>query len=920
MAIMTRDREAGGEFGLTKHTIGNALVVYPMGNMTKAAQDLALNVAQDTENDLVVVDLPASSPLSWWESVAQVLPKRRRGVRLVIGGRSRETTALAGHWMAERLKRTVLVPDGPVLRGAGGSLFVHSGPNSGWVRCTPGKPPKFEAKRFPRPVWDADLVAENFPTSARGIAEPMPSGVWIRPMGDDPQLRVNRQRLIEVMPCQTEYLSVVLGSPGGVPLSQDDVALLWRQLTEELRQRVRFIQYGPMSVPRSHLGQTIADALGHEVVFYAGMPVGPAVAPEIFTVRHDGSLGWHAYAREIKYQPRFSNVEPPRVPTVVTHRAPVPGGVQISPGVYHYSVDAVVEVVQSGLLVRPPAATANVDAIRLVPADPATHNLMYEAENDADLARMEYLAADLSQKLGNSVRPMSRVLHARSLLDAQIRPTFSHVAGGVADAGSSAEVFRPGTPVPSAVPPAPAGMPAAIGAVAAPAAHPTDEYPVPRWSRLNPSEGAVDAVRPAALNGSLGIAPTGPPPVGPAPGSPAPEARSSHVVPPVIESAADVFGAVAPRQAGGTGPAVPDVVQPAVAPPVVEPGPIVPETTGSGAPQTLRPEVAPPSVQPSPIVPEVTGPAGKPAPGGAEETASEASAEDGGDGAERAAEPDRPAPVEEPEAAPAIARRQPVPSPEAAGLLPGNGIEDERAWLRRTLGAEYGVLSNSVARILSQHPGFQGALSSSSAEVLTDAVAVQLFLTNRGKAVDSALRTAAVGPHVPFARCVVAGLSRLPSHRGPVMFTASPTSGQWDLYRDHKLFTEWGFLHALTGPPADGDGEVDVLVWSMTARRTKLLEPENGVQERVLFVPGTNFKVLEMTEPQDDGGRGQILLRELTAVEIDAEGRVDPNRISLDELALSSLHRQVERWRSGTPAVQLNRAFADRFGALPGLA
>ncbi|HUQ54863.1 hypothetical protein [Lentzea sp.] len=909
MAIMTRDREAGGEFGLAKHTIGNALVVYPVGNMTKAAQDLALNVAHDTENDLVVVDLPASSPISWWESVAQVLPKRRRGVRLVIGGRSRETTALAGHWMAERLKRTVLVPDGPVLRGAGGSLFVHSGPNSGWVRCTPGKPPKFEAKRFPRPVWDADLVAENFPTSARGIAEPMPSGVWIRPMGDDPQLRANRQRLIEVVPCQPEYLSVVLGSPGGVPLSQDDIALLWRQLPDGLRERVRFIQYGPMSVPRSQLGQTIADALGHEVVFYAGMPIGPAVAPEIFTVRQDGSLGWHAYAREIKYQPRFSHVEPPRVPTVVTHRAPVPGGVQVAPGVYHYSVDAVVEVVQSGLLVRPPAATAGVDAIRLIPADPETHNLMYEAENDADLARMEYLAADLSQKLGNSVRPMSRVLHARSLLDAQARPTVSHVAQGVADTGSSAGLFASDAPTPATVPP-PAGMPAAVSAVAAPAAQPTVEYAVPQWNRLDASEGPVDAGRPAAPNGPPGVLPTGPPPV-------APDARSPHVVPPVIASAADVFGDPAPLPgAGGAGPAAP---RPAVAPPSVQPGPVVPEAVGPAVPDALRPAVAPPSLQPRPVVPEATGPAEERAAGTGNGTSSSGEAEIG-DVVERVAEIDDPRSAEVPEAAPAIARRQPVPSPEAAGLLPGSGIEDERAWLRRTLGAEYGVLSNSVARILSQHPGFQGALSSSSAEVLTDAVAVQLFLTDRGKAVDSALRTAAVGPHVPFARCVVAGLSRLPSHRGPVVFTASPTPAQWDLYRDHKLFTEWGFLHALTGPPADGDGEVDVLVWSMTARRTKLLEPENGVQERVLFVPGTNFKVLEMSGPQPDGGRGRILLRELTAVEIDADGRVDPNRISLDELALSSLHRQVERWRSGTPPIQLNGAFADRFGALPGLA
>ncbi|HEX8870867.1 MAG TPA: hypothetical protein VF821_34705, partial [Lentzea sp.] len=528
MAIMTRDRETGGgEFGLTKHVIGNALVVYPVGNMTKAAQDLALNVAADTENDLVVVDLPVSSPISMWESVAQVLPKRRRGVRLVIGGRSRETTALAGHWLAERLKRTVLVPDGPVLRGAGGSLFVHSGPHSGWVRCSPGKPPKLEAKRFPRPGWDHAVMSENFPTSARGMAEPLPSGIWIRPIGDDPRLRANRLRLIETMPCQPDLVTVVLGSPGGIPLSEDDVAMVWRELPESLYGRVRFVQYGPMSVPRGALGQAIADRLGREVIFFSGMPIGPAVVPEIFTVRQDGSLGWHAFAREMKYRPRASEQDEPSVPTVVTHRAPIPGAKEIERGVYWYSVDAVVEVVQSGLLVRPPAATSNVEAIRAIPTDPATHNLMFEAETDADLDRMQYLAGDLSQRLGNSVRAMSRVLHARSLLTSQARP-FSQVAAGFADTASSSGIFDRSEEASIAALPAAVEMTTVIRAVAAPAVEETAEQPAERLQ--------LPAVAPAVVT--------------PAPKLP-PLASSAPVAPPVIESAPVVFDApVAPPGLG----------------------------------------------------------------------------------------------------------------------------------------------------------------------------------------------------------------------------------------------------------------------------------------------------------------------------------------------------------------------------------
>jgi hypothetical protein len=197
---------------------------------------------------------------------------------------------------------------------------------------------------------------------------------------------------------------------------------------------------------------------------------------------------------------------------------------------------------------------------------------------------------------------------------------------------------------------------------------------------------------------------------------------------------------------------------------------------------------------------------------------------------------------------------------------------------------------------------------------------VRVYLSERGIEVDQALRSATVGPHVPFARCVVAGLRRLPSHRGATVFRMTPTSEQWDTYSSHKLLTEWGFLNALTEPCAAQDGEADVLVWSMTARRTKLLEPdENPAEDRVLFVPGTSFKVLDVKRPRD-GKLGQILMRELAESEIDAEGRVDANRISLDELAMKSLRRCAERWAQAQPKQRVPSVAADRFQALPGLA
>ncbi|MCE7006376.1 hypothetical protein LWC34_26595 [Kibdelosporangium philippinense] len=850
MPLLTRHTDSS-DADLAKHVVGNALVIYPAGRMTRETQELALAVAADEEHDLVVVDLPAGSPITMWEAVATALPRRGRGVRLVIGGRSRETTALAGHWLAQRLGRTVLAPDGPVIRGAGGSLFVHAGQSSGWVRFHPGRPPRWEAKRFPRPSWDSTVMSENFPTSARGIAEPLPGGVWIRPAGDDPLLQHNRMQIIEAMPCQQDVIGVVLGSPGGIPLNMDDIVRFWRELPDGTKAKLRFIHYGPMSIPRGAvLGQMIADVLKHEIVCYTGMPTGVAAEPDIRTVVGDGTFGWYSFARELAYRPAKDGEEAP-APRIISHRLPVAGAQEVAPEVYWYSIDAVVEVVQSGLLLRPPTPTPHTDAIRAIPLDPGTHNLTYDAVDDRDLERMRYLAEDLQQRLDKTTRLVSRIVHAVESIGAQsaVRPV-----------GIAQQQIEPSTTVDwfageleqeaTAEPVGGIGYEAEVTSVL--------------WPSPRPRRPAIPAATAAPIR--LESSPTpGPASMGPA-----------------------------STGAGSMAPQLPDL--PAVAAVAAPDGPLDSAAVSAATGSTVE-EVPVESLELSvPAVVSVELPDLPVEQAGSEIQETSAPAKERAD-----------------------ARIQPVPEPEASALLAKRGIDDERAWLRRTLASEFGTMSTAVARVLSQHPGFQGALSRSSAQVLTDAVAVQLYLSGHGEDVDRALRTGAVGPHVPFARCVVAGLSRLPSHRGPAVFTTSPSEQELDLYRNRKLITEWGFLHALVGPCAEQQGTTDVLVWSMTARRTKLLEAsENGVADRVLFVPGTSFKVLEITEA-DESGRGRVLLRELTAVEIDEDGRVDQNRVSLDELALNSLHRQVDKWAGTGPVTRVGPAAAHRFGALPGL-
>lgn len=177
-----------------------------------------------------------------------------------------------------------------------------------------------------------------------------------------------------------------------------------------------------------------------------------------------------------------------------------------------------------------------------------------------------------------------------------------------------------------------------------------------------------------------------------------------------------------------------------------------------------------------------------------------------------------------------------------------------------------------------------------SADKDIDAAALHAYLTGDAPNLDAALRAGKDGPHVDLARCAVSALLSRPPHRGGTVAAVTPTAAQWEFYRQHKILTEWGFHSMLTAPPEEQDGETDLLVWSMTSRRTASFD--DPVAGRVVFPPGTCFKVLELTET----GRPRVLLRELSPAEIGPDGTVDENRRSLDQLAVTSLRRFADKW------------------------
>ena len=268
-------------------------------------------------------------------------------------------------------------------------------------------------------------------------------------------------------------------------------------------------------------------------------------------------------------------------------------------------------------------------------------------------------------------------------------------------------------------------------------------------------------------------------------------------------------------------------------------------------------------------------------------------------------------------AAPAVAppgtgavRLQPVPAEDASAAHLGGGLEKERQWLQQSLSREFSATASSVARVLSRSPRLRGG---GGQEVVVDLVAVRLYLTEYWQRIDDNVRTGQVGSHVPFARCVNAGLRRLPSHRGAVRLRATLSDAEWSWYGCVRLITEWGFCAALTDGTVKLPGNVDFLIWSATARRTSALAPE--LPGQVLFLPGTLFKVLEVR----DGDRREVLLREMSARETASGEPPGLEPTPLDEIALTGLGKTNVAWLGMKQGAELPQEYADRFGNPPGL-
>ncbi|GAA4815465.1 hypothetical protein [Streptomyces ziwulingensis] len=205
-----------------------------------------------------------------------------------------------------------------------------------------------------------------------------------------------------------------------------------------------------------------------------------------------------------------------------------------------------------------------------------------------------------------------------------------------------------------------------------------------------------------------------------------------------------------------------------------------------------------------------------------------------------------------------------------------------------------------VAMALRHDPGLSGDLPPEAA--LAGLVAVRLQLTVHGWHAGLEEGRPGAGPP-PVDGPALAGLALLPVHRG-VVAVRTDLDRSWTGWYEARgeVVTHRVFAASLTGNPGR-PGNADILIRSVTGRRTALLEPERP--DRVLFPPGTRFEVVEVRDRP--GERVVVLLSEIPAV-ADRRGRSAPREFE----------EALRVWRADEESGVVRDPAPDPFAGPPG--
>ncbi|MEB3367692.1 hypothetical protein [Saccharopolyspora mangrovi] len=227
-------------------------------------------------------------------------------------------------------------------------------------------------------------------------------------------------------------------------------------------------------------------------------------------------------------------------------------------------------------------------------------------------------------------------------------------------------------------------------------------------------------------------------------------------------------------------------------------------------------------------------------------------------------------------------------------LMDHSSTEADRQQFKKSLGWKYDAATRSVTRLLAERPGLRGGMPVDDA-MLTELAAVHVFATSDQRELVDAIRTGNAAAHYPFISCLAGGLRRLPSLQGMVV-RGGP--GEAETVADYVVGSELvepAPMLGVSDESAEVPGAVELLIWSVTARRLGGLAADENSAD-VVFPPATSYRVLAV-----EADAGRVLLTEVGKKQRSEEARQKHDARVLERLTEAAKSRD-ERTAAETTA------------------
>lgn len=238
-------------------------------------------------------------------------------------------------------------------------------------------------------------------------------------------------------------------------------------------------------------------------------------------------------------------------------------------------------------------------------------------------------------------------------------------------------------------------------------------------------------------------------------------------------------------------------------------------------------------------------------------------------------------------------------------LVDHASTEEDRQQFKKSLGWKYDAATRSVTRLLAERPGLRGGMPVDDA-MLTELAAVHVFATSDQREFVNAIRTGDVASHYPFISCLAGGLRRLPSLQGLVVRGGPGDAETVEDYVVGSELVEPAPMLGVSDESASVPGSVELLIWSVTARRLGGLAADENAAD-VVFPPATSYRVLAV-----EADAGRVLLTEVGKKQRSEEARKRHDARVLERLTEAAKNRD-ER-----PAADATAPDHERYSVLLG--